>query len=67
MHHAKSKAGIAATKAIAHLTTKDYSIFPVVVCERLPFDFIAYRDGKCYRIQAKYASRNLVNNIQLLD
>jgi len=63
MHHTKSKADIAATKAISDLTTKGYSIFTAVVCEHLPFDFIAYRDGKCYRIQAKYASKNLVNNI----
>ncbi len=63
MHHTKSKADIAATKAIADLTAKAYSIFTAVVCEHLPFDFIAYRDGKCCRMQAKYASKNLVNNI----
>ncbi|MFB8789366.1 MAG: group I intron-associated PD-(D/E)XK endonuclease [Potamolinea sp.] len=63
MHHTKSKADIAATKAIADLTIKGYLIFTAVVCEHLPFDFIAYKDGKCYRIQAKYASKNLVNNI----
>lgn len=62
MHHTKSKADIAATKAIADLTVKEYLVFTAVVREHLPFDFIAYKDGKCYRIQAKYASKNLVNN-----
>ena len=35
------------------LTEKGYAVF-LPVSEHLPFDLIAYKDGKCYRIQAKY-------------
>lgn len=62
MHHTKSKADIAATKAIADLTAKGYSVFTAVVCEHLAFDLIAYKDGKCYRVQAKHAAHNQVKN-----
>lgn len=62
LHHTKNKGDIAATKAIADLVTKGYSIFTPVVCEHLPFDFIAYRDGICCRIQAKYAGTNHIKN-----
>jgi PD-(D/E)XK endonuclease len=62
VHHTKDKGDIAAAKAIADLVSKGYSVFTPVVCEHLPFDLIAYKDGKCYRIQAKYNSRGTVQN-----
>lgn len=62
LHHTKNKADIAATKAIADLTAKGYSVFTPVVCEHLAFDLIAYKNGKCYRVQAKYAAHNTVKN-----
>jgi len=62
LHHTKNKGDIAATRAIADLTMKGYLIFTPVVCEHLPFDFIAYKEKKYYRIQAKYAGDNRVIN-----
>jgi hypothetical protein len=60
LHHTKNKGDIAAAKAVADLTVKGYLVFAPVVCEHLPFDLIAYKDSKCYRIQAKYAGDNRV-------
>lgn len=54
MHHTKDKGDLAAAKVIADLVEKEYSVFVPVVTEHTPFDLIAYKDGKCYRIQAKY-------------
>ncbi|TFI51369.1 hypothetical protein BLD44_026675 [Mastigocladus laminosus UU774] len=62
MHHTKDKGDIAAAKAIADLVDKGYSVFTPVVCEHLPFDLIAYKDGQSYRIQAKYNSQGAVKN-----
>jgi hypothetical protein len=62
MHHTKDKGDLAAAKVIADLVEKEYSIFVPVVTEHAPFDFIAYKDGKCYRIQAKYSANNFVSN-----
>ncbi|MBN3939256.1 MAG: hypothetical protein HWQ40_04695 [Nostoc sp. NMS9] len=64
LHHTKNKGDIAATKAIADLTLKGYLILTPVVCEHLPFDFVAYKDDKFYKIQAKYAGDNRVVNNQ---
>jgi hypothetical protein len=62
LHHTKNKGDIATAKAIADLTVKGYLVFTPVVCEHLPFDLIAYKDNKCYRIQAKYSGDNRVVN-----
>ncbi len=62
LHHTKNKGDIAATRAIADLTIKGYLILTPVVCEHLPFDFVAYKDDKFYRIQAKYSGDNRVVN-----
>lgn len=62
LHHTKNKGDIAATKAIADLTCKGYSVLTPVVSEHLPFDFVAYKDNKFYKIQAKYAGDNIVVN-----
>lgn len=55
-HHTKDKGDIAVTQAIADLTLKGYAILTPTVSEHLPFDFIAYKDGKIFRIQSKYSS-----------
>ncbi|MDJ0737052.1 MAG: group I intron-associated PD-(D/E)XK endonuclease [Nostocaceae cyanobacterium] len=62
MHHTKNKGDIAAAKAIADLVCKGYSIFTPVVSEHLPFDLIVYKDGQCYRIQAKYSCNGEIKN-----
>lgn len=62
MHHTKAKGDIAAAKAIADLMIKGYLICTPLVTEHLPFDFIAYENGKFYRIQSKYAGDNYVSN-----
>lgn len=62
MHHTKDKGDVAAAKAIADLVAQGYSVWVPVVTEHAPFDLIAYKDGKCYRIQAKYSTDNFVSN-----
>ena len=60
MHHTKDKGDIAATKAIADLVVKGFSIFVPVVSEHLPFDIIAYKEGVSYRIQCKYSTKGFI-------
>lgn len=62
MHHTKDKGDLAAAKVITDLVEKEYSVFVPVVTEHAPFDLIAYKDGKCYRIQAKYSSTGVLKN-----
>ncbi|MCC5626500.1 group I intron-associated PD-(D/E)XK endonuclease [Nostoc sp. CHAB 5715] len=52
LHHTKNKGDIAATKAIADLTLKGYLVLTPVVCEHLPFDFVAYKDDKFYNLHS---------------
>src|SRR5277367_602707 len=54
------KATIAQTKAIAKLSVLDFDIF-IPIGDHLPFDFIAYKDNKSYRIQSKYTSDGALN------
>ena len=61
MHHTKDKGDIALMKATLDLTLKGYSIF-LPISEHLPFDFIAYKDGKSLRIQAKYSTGGEVHS-----
>ena len=61
MHHTKDEGDIALMKTTLDLTLKGYNIF-LPISEHLPFDFIAYKDGKCFRMQAKYSSGGKVNN-----
>jgi hypothetical protein len=56
----KLKGDIGATQVIADLVKKGYVIFAPVVCESLPFDIIAYKDGISKRIQCKYSSNGEV-------
>jgi|LauGreDrversion4_2_1035121.scaffolds.fasta_scaffold294160_1 hypothetical protein len=62
MHHTKDKGDIAAAMALADLTLKGYICFTPTVSEHLPFDLIAYKDGRCLRIQAKYCSSGTISN-----
>ncbi|QKQ74401.1 group I intron-associated PD-(D/E)XK endonuclease [Nostoc sp. TCL240-02] len=62
MHHTKDKGDLAAAKVIADLVEKEYSVFVPVVTEHAPFDLIAYKNGKCYRIQAKYSCDGTLKN-----
>ena len=50
----KLKGDIGAIQVIADLAKKGYIIFTPLVCESLPFDIIAYKDGVSKRIQCKY-------------
>lgn len=52
----KLKGDIGAIQVIADLVKKGYVIFTPVVCESLPFDIIAYKDGISKRIQCKFSS-----------
>ena len=61
MHHTKDKGDIALMKTTLDLTMKGFNIF-LPISEHLPFDFIAYKDGKCFRMQAKYSASGNVNN-----
>ncbi len=59
-HHTKDKGDLACVLTIADLSRKGYVVFSPVVCEHLPFDLIAYKDGRCHRIQCKYSSDGVV-------
>lgn len=61
-HKQKDKGDIAVAKVAADLTTKNYSIFTPAFTEHLPFDLIAYKNGKSYRIQCKYAIDGQLEN-----
>ncbi len=52
----KRKGDLGTTKIILDLVEKGFVIFTPLVCESLPFDLIAYKDNKTYRIQCKYSS-----------
>lgn len=52
----KLKGDIGAIQVIADLIKKGYVVLTPIVCESLPFDVIAYKDGVSTRIQCKYSS-----------
>lgn len=56
----KLKGDIGATQVIADLVKKGYVILTPIVCESLPFDIMAYKDGVTKRIQCKYSSNGKV-------
>ena len=58
----KIKGDIGTANVISDLTVKGYNVFVPAVCEHLPFDLIAYKDGASYRIQSKYSSIEKVSN-----
>lgn len=62
MHKTKDKGDLAVAKAIFDLTKKGYKVFTPTFCEHLPFDLIAYKDLKCFRIQVKYSSSGYIEN-----
>lgn len=51
----KEKGDIGLHQIMADMVKKGYNIF-VSTSEYLPFDFIAYKDGKCIRVEAKYST-----------
>lgn len=61
-HITKEKGDLATIKAMSDLTSKGYVILSPVVSEHLPFDFIAYKDNKSYRIQSKYSGNGFIRN-----
>jgi hypothetical protein len=62
LHHTKTKGDIAVALTISDLTIKGYTCFTPIVSEHLPFDIIAYKDNKCYRIQCKYSKNGFISN-----
>jgi hypothetical protein len=58
----KLKGDIGTIQVIADLVKKGYVLFTPVVCESLPFDVIAYKDGVSLRIQCKYSSNGNVSS-----
>lgn len=53
------KGDLGVAKVIVDLIEKGYTPFRPIVCESLPFDLIAYKDGKSYRIQVKYSTEGI--------
>lgn len=51
---------IGVVKAIEDLHNKGHVVFMPVVSQHLPFDLISYKDGKCFRIQAKYRTDGFI-------
>jgi PD-(D/E)XK endonuclease len=60
-HRTKTKGDLAVAKTIVDLTSKGYSVLTPVACEHLPFDLVAYKDKRLYRIQVKYNSDGFVS------
>ena len=56
----KEKGDIGVMEVMLDLTKKGYKIF-TTISEHLPFDFVAFKNNKFYKIQAKYRSE--VNGI----
>ena len=63
VHITKEKGDLAVVLVIADLTKKGYYCLTPVVSEHLPFDLIAYKDNKCYRIQSKYSEDGFIKNV----
>ncbi len=59
-HKTKVKGDLATTKVIMDLTEKGFDILVPMVAEHLPFDIVAHKENKLYRIQCKYSSNNAV-------
>jgi hypothetical protein len=57
----KLKGDIGTTQVIADLVKKGYVIFTPLVCEALPFDLVAFKDGIFTKIQCKYSSDGFVH------
>lgn len=57
----KIKGDFGATKAVMRLVEMGYVVFSPIICESLPFDLIAYKDGVSHRIQAKYSGNGNVS------
>lgn len=55
----KLKGDIGTIQVIADLMKKGYVVLSPLVCESLPFDIIAYKDGISKRIQCKYSSNGM--------
>lgn len=62
VHIKKEKGDLAVAETIRDLTRKEYKIFTPTFSEHLPIDIIAYKAGKCFRIQVKYNSEGLIEN-----
>lgn len=56
VHITKDKGDLAVVKTIADLNEKGFVCFTPIACEHLPFDLIAYKDCKTYRIQVKHST-----------
>lgn len=53
IHHTKTKGDLGLLKAKADVCQQGYLVLSVE-SEHMPFDFVAYKDKKFYRIQVKY-------------
>ena len=63
-HHTKEKGDLGVAKAFADLVSKGYYVF-FSNSEHLPFDLVAYRDGKFLRVSVKY--RKSKHGILIVD
>lgn len=54
-HHTKEKGDLAVAKIISNLSEKGFKIL-VPLSEHLPFDLVAYKDNKFYKVQVKFSS-----------
>ena len=52
-HHTKDKGDLAVSFVINDLTEKEYSV-NIPLSEHNPYDLIAEKAGKCFKIQVKY-------------
>lgn len=62
VHLKKEKGDIAVAQAITDLTMKGFAVFIPVITEHLPFDIIAYKENRSYRIQTKHSSNGTIQD-----
>lgn len=64
-HPTKRKGDIGAMKAMTDLFEKGFQILIFSFSEFAPFDFVAYKNGNFYRIQAKYRKISKSGTLQI--
>ena len=63
-HHTKEKGDLGLMYAQLDLCKKGFKVF-LPTSEHTPFDLIAYKDYKCYRIQVKYRQKDKFGAISI--
>jgi hypothetical protein len=63
-HHTKDKGDLGVAHAIADLADQGFVVLTALT-EHAPFDLVAYRDGRFFRIQVKYRALSSSGTIEV--